>query len=56
LFRSGQLSELRIANGKRVTPEQIHGVCEDYRAAATIDFQMDGDETTMLGIKFNASC
>jgi haloacetate dehalogenase len=26
------------------TPEQIHGVCEDYRAAATIDFQMDGDD------------
>ncbi len=23
------------------TPEQIHGVCEDYRAAATIDFAMD---------------
>jgi haloacetate dehalogenase len=23
------------------TPEQIHGVCEDYRAAATIDFEMD---------------
>jgi haloacetate dehalogenase len=23
------------------TPEQIHGVCEDYRAAATLDFQMD---------------
>lgn len=23
------------------TPEQIHGVCEDYRAAATIDLEMD---------------
>ena len=23
------------------TPENIHGVCEDYRAAATIDFEMD---------------
>lgn len=23
------------------TPEQIHGVCEDYRAAATLDFEMD---------------
>jgi haloacetate dehalogenase len=23
------------------TPEQIHGVCEDYRAAATLDFAMD---------------
>ena len=23
------------------TPEQIHGVCEDYRATATIDFEMD---------------
>lgn len=23
------------------TPEQIHGVCEDYRAAATIDYEMD---------------
>ena len=23
------------------TPENLHGVCEDYRAAATIDFEMD---------------
>jgi haloacetate dehalogenase len=23
------------------TAEQIHGVCEDYRAAATLDFAMD---------------
>ncbi|MGW8184172.1 MAG: alpha/beta fold hydrolase [Burkholderiales bacterium] len=23
------------------TPEQIHGVCEDYRAAATLDFEQD---------------
>ncbi len=23
------------------TPENIHGVCEDYRACATIDFEMD---------------
>ena len=23
------------------TPEQIHGVCEDYRAASTMDFEMD---------------
>jgi len=23
------------------TPENIHGVCEDYRAAATLDFEMD---------------
>jgi haloacetate dehalogenase len=23
------------------TPEQIHAVCEDYRAAATVDFEMD---------------
>ena len=23
------------------TPENIHGVCEDYRAGATIDFEMD---------------
>jgi len=23
------------------TPEQIHGVCEDYRAAATLDFEME---------------
>jgi haloacetate dehalogenase len=23
------------------TPEQIHGVCEDYRAAATLDLEMD---------------
>ena len=26
------------------TPEQIHAVCEDYRACATIDFQMDSDD------------
>ncbi|MDR3564995.1 MAG: alpha/beta hydrolase [Negativicutes bacterium] len=26
------------------TPEQIHAVCEDYRAAATIDFQMDTED------------
>jgi haloacetate dehalogenase len=24
------------------TPEQLHAVCEDYRAGATIDFEMDG--------------
>ena len=23
------------------TPENLHGVCEDYRAAATLDFEMD---------------
>jgi len=23
------------------TPEQLHAVCEDYRAGATIDFEMD---------------
>ncbi len=23
------------------TPENIHGVCEDYRAGATIDYEMD---------------
>jgi haloacetate dehalogenase len=23
------------------TPESIHGVCEDYRAAATVDFELD---------------
>ena len=26
------------------TPEQIHGVCEDYRAAATLDFEMDTED------------
>ena len=26
------------------TPANIHGVCEDYRAAATIDFEMDGKD------------
>ena len=26
------------------TPENIHGVCEDYRAAATIDFEMDAQD------------
>ncbi len=31
------------------TPENIHGVCEDYRAAATIDFEMDAKD-------FEAGC
>jgi haloacetate dehalogenase len=26
------------------TPEQIHSVCEDYRAAATLDFAMDTED------------
>jgi haloacetate dehalogenase len=32
-----------MAEYKRcTTPEQIHGVCEDYRATVSIDFAMDG--------------
>jgi haloacetate dehalogenase len=26
------------------TPESVHGVCEDYRAGATIDFEMDSKD------------
>ena len=38
----GSFTEEEIREYVRVcTPEQIHGVCEDYRAAATIDFAMD---------------
>ena len=38
----GGFAEEEIREYIRVcTPEQIHGVCEDYRAAATIDFEMD---------------
>ena len=38
----GGFTEDEILEYIRVcTPEQIHGVCEDYRAAATLDFEMD---------------
>ncbi len=38
----GGFTEEEIQEYIRVcTPENIHGVCEDYRAAATIDLQMD---------------
>jgi haloacetate dehalogenase len=38
----GGFTEEEIREYVRVcTPEQIHGVCEDYRAGATIDFEMD---------------
>ena len=38
----GGFTEEEIREYVRVcTPENIHGVCEDYRAAATIDFEMD---------------
>ena len=38
----GGISELTMKEYVRCcTPEQIHGVCEDYRAAATLDFEMD---------------
>ncbi|MGE5616092.1 MAG: alpha/beta hydrolase, partial [Bacillota bacterium] len=38
----GGFTEAEILEYIRVcTSEQIHGVCEDYRAAATIDFDMD---------------
>ncbi|MFL6574796.1 MAG: alpha/beta fold hydrolase [Burkholderiales bacterium] len=38
----GGFTEEEIREYVRVcTPEQIHGVCEDYRAAASIDFEMD---------------
>jgi haloacetate dehalogenase len=38
----GGLAEEAIREYVRCcTPEQIHGVCEDYRAGATIDYEMD---------------
>jgi haloacetate dehalogenase len=38
----GGFTEEEIKEYVRVcTPENIHGVCEDYRAAATLDFEMD---------------
>ena len=38
----GGFTEEEIAEYTRVcTPENIHAVCEDYRAAATLDLQMD---------------
>ncbi len=38
----GGFTEAELLEYIRVcTPDQIHGVCEDYRAAATIDFDMD---------------
>jgi len=38
----GGFTEEEIKEYIRVcTPEQIHGVCEDYRAGATIDFELD---------------
>ncbi len=38
----GGFTEEEIAEYIRVcTPENIHAVCEDYRAAATLDLQMD---------------
>lgn len=41
----GGFTEEEIAEYVRVcTPEQIHGVCEDYRAGATIDFEMDRED------------
>lgn len=38
----GEFTEDEILEYIRVcTPENIHGVCEDYRAAASIDLPMD---------------
>lgn len=38
----GGFSEATLAEYARCcTPENIHGVCEDYRAGATLDFAMD---------------
>lgn len=38
----GGFSEETLAEYSRCcTPQNIHAVCEDYRAAATIDFEMD---------------
>ncbi|MCT7376757.1 alpha/beta fold hydrolase [Chelativorans salis] len=42
-------SEAAMAEYKRcTTPEQIHAVCEDYRATVTLDFEMD---TADYGVK-----
>jgi haloacetate dehalogenase len=41
----GGFTEEEIREYVRVcTPEQIHGMCEDYRAGATIDFEMDSGD------------
>jgi len=41
----GGLTAEAVAEYMRcATPEQIHAVCEDYRAAATIDLQMDTED------------
>ena len=43
----GGFTEEEIREYVRVcTPEQIHGVCEDYRAAATIDLEHDNADHT----------
>ncbi|WP_159588265.1 alpha/beta fold hydrolase [Chelativorans xinjiangense] len=42
-------SEAAMAEYKRcTTPDQIHAVCEDYRATVTLDFEMD---TADYGVK-----
>ena len=41
----GGFSEEQIAHYISLcTPENIHGVCEDYRAGATLDLQMDTED------------
>lgn len=41
----GGFTEAEITEYIRVcTPENIHAVCEDYRAAATLDLQMDTED------------
>ena len=44
-FGKGGISEEALREYIRCcTPESIHGVCEDYRAGATIDYEMDTND------------
>lgn len=40
--KGGFTAETLAEYARCCTPENLHAVCEDYRAAATIDFAMDG--------------
>ena len=41
LGKGGISEEALVEYIRCCTPESIHGVCEDYRAGATIDYEMD---------------
>ena len=44
LGKGGIAEEAMLEYIRCCTPEQIHGVCEDYRAGATIDFELDAKD------------